>query len=76
MTRATVALLHGHVVDAVRLNALSVLYLGFLIWSVLTVVVFGGTRTPGPKQRTGHGGVRSVGLVALVLCFTVVRNLA
>ena len=41
MTRASVALLRGHVIEAVSLNVLAIPYVAFLAWGLITAVFLG-----------------------------------
>lgn len=73
MTRASVALLRGHLVDALRYNALALPYVAFLGWALITVVILGR-----PLRPPRFGGVIPVGLqviaaVSMLVAFTVVR---
>lgn len=74
MTRATYALLHGKLADALRLNPLGIVLLPVALVGLSLEAVAQARRTPaGPRLRVGARGAWII--AASVLVFWLVRNL-
>lgn len=74
MTRATHAALEGRVLEAFRFNPLGVILLPVAFLALIPEVL-GWIRDRPPKWRLAIGWRGSVALVALVIGYTVLRNL-
>lgn len=69
MTRSTVAILRGHPTDALRLNPLAYLFLGYLVWNVACMA------TSRLEGRARSRRTLAPVLVVLSVGFAVARNL-
>jgi hypothetical protein len=74
MTRAVQSTLHGRIAEAFRFNPLGMLALPlFAVWLVLRIPAW--LRGDAPPERLRIGWRLACGLLALVFCYGILRNI-